>query len=250
MNMPTGDLAGWNQVIAEDFDVDFPRGAFVTDQQGALLPSCAAHQTYARRLCAYPEGWKTQNGDGIYSPDRTISTNDSLLDFYLHTDGGLNRAVSAALFPLRPGGADNARTFGRWSWRMRASGVTGAGWGCVSLLWPENSQDWPGSGEADWPEGDISGLVSGWNHPRSPVPAQTLIPGNGALWADWHTYTIEWRQDSLSYFVDGVRTFATSIAVPSTPMRWLTQSGPNDGSLASSTSAHLQIDWVVSYDPA
>ena len=250
VSMPTGDLAGWQQVIAEDFAVDYDRGSFVTDGQGDLIPSCAAHQTYGDRLRAYPEGWNTQSGNGMFSPDRTVSTSGSVLDIYLHTDSDLNRPVSGAVFPLRPGGGDNARTYGRWSWRMRASDVSAAGWGCVSLLWPQDSKDWPGSGEADWPEGDVSGSINGWNHPRSPVPVQIFVPGNGAQWSDWHTYTIEWSENSIAYFVDDHQTFQTSVAVPAGPMRWLVQSGPSGQWVAPSTTAHVQIDWVVSYDPA
>lgn len=247
-DMPVGDLPGWRQVLTEDFDADVPIGGFSSTDSGALVQSCAAHDAYADRLRVYPDGWSTWNSMGVYAPERTISTKSSVLDLYLHRDSTSGDALAAAVYPARAGRDDNASTYGRWSWRMRSAAVTSAGWACVSFLWPENADSWPLSGEADWPEGDISGTVSGWNHPKSPLPAQEYIPGAGRLWSDWHTYAIEWLPGSLRYLVDGAEALHVTHAVPNTAMRWLVQTG--NYAWAPPGSGHVQIDWVVAYDPA
>ncbi|NYJ75658.1 glycoside hydrolase family 16 protein [Allobranchiibius huperziae] len=249
--MPQGDLAGWKQVIAEDFTTDIGVGGFVVGDDGLLTDSCAAHAAYGSRLSGYQDG-PTDNG-GLYRVARTVSVTDSILDIHTRTDPVTGKLLSAAIYPFRAGQPSNAHTYGRWSYRLRSLDATGTGIICVSLLFPERKQDWPRSGEMDWPECDVSGAVGGNHHPagyRTNMAEQ--ISGLGLRLHDWHTFTLDWRKGSLSYLVDGITAFSTKTHVPSGSLKWDIQCSPDPArrTLPRNLSAHVQLDWVVAYDPA
>ena len=249
--MPRGDLKGWTQVIAEDFDTDVPLGGFVATENGILASTCSGYPAYGDRFGVY---WDGPSGDGgLYRADRTLSATKSLLDIHVHHDASLKKLMCAAFFPFRPGTTSNLRTYGRWSYRMRSYGATAPGITSVSLLFPELQSQWPESGEMDWPESDVSGMLGGNNHPAGfqDNPSDE-IPTGARLWSDWHTFTIDWRKDSLTYFVDDVATLTTTQHVPDEPLKWDTQCAPTAGfrgELLVGVSAHIQLDWVVAYDP-
>ena len=261
--MPVGNIPGWKQVIAEDFATAVPRGGFVASptSYGSLATNCAAYPTYGKRIGVYGNG--SANTYGYYDVSKTLSTSGSLLDIYLHVDPATNKRVSAAFFPLR-GGVQNSHTYGRWSYRMRSYNATGTGWGSASLLWPADDKAWPASGEIDWPEGDIRaqpvgtpGKIAGFYHPSTTLsgsPGSVGVPGLGGLWTNWHTFTIEWLPRSVKVYLNSHLVLSRTTNVPSIPMRWLTQTGPGNDSqgrpVLPSGSSHLQIDWVVAYDPA
>ncbi|UIJ36196.1 glycoside hydrolase family 16 protein [Allobranchiibius sp. GilTou73] len=262
--LPVGDLPGWKQVIREDFTTAVPRGGFVASPTtyGELATTCAAYRAYGRRLGVYGNG--PVNTYGYYDVSKTLSTSGSLLDMYLHHDTATNRNVSAAVFPFRAGSTTNAHLYGRWSYRMRSYNATGTNWACVSLLWPDVDSQWPMAGEIDWPEGDVRavpsgarGNVAGFFHPRgaqSGHEGTVPIPGLNGLWTNWHTYTIEWLPNSLKCYLNNHLVLSRTTRVPSTPMRWITQSCPSNDNrgapLRPAGSAHVQIDWVVAYDRA
>ncbi len=261
--MPVGNITGWKQVIAEDFATYIAVGGFVgsTTRYGELATNCAAYAAYGKRLGVYPTG--AVAGGGMYSPEKTISTSGSLLDIYLHVDTALKKPVSGAFWPVRPGSDTNAHQYGRWAYRMRSYQATGVNWGCVSEMWPDDDNAWPGSGEIDWPEGnvhsattDTTGTLKGYFHPKGSTKVdfgkqQKDIPALNGVWANWHTFIIEWLPNSFKAYMDTHLVFSTTQNVPDAVMRWVTQSGPNDPGLAPpSGSAHVQLDWVVAYDPA
>ncbi|MBO1756384.1 glycoside hydrolase family 16 protein [Allobranchiibius sp. CTAmp26] len=261
--MPLGNLPGWKQTIAEDFNTAIPLGGFVASPTtyGELAQNCAAYATYGKRLGVYGNG--SANTYGYYDVSKTLSTSSSVLDTYLHVDPATSRRVSAAVFPLR-GGLQNSHTYGRWSYRMRSYNATGSGWGCATLLWPADDKAWPASGEIDWPEGDIKaqplgmpGKINGFFHPRDATngwEGTVQIPSLNGMWTNWHTFTIEWLPNSLKVYLGTQLVMARTSHVPSTPMRWVSQTGPNNDALGRpvlpSGSSHVQIDWVVAYDPA
>lgn len=262
--MPVGDLPGWSQVISEDFTTRLPIGSFTASDKtyGLLDEGCAAYSAYGEKLGVYGNG--EANKYGYYDASRTLSTADSFLDMYLHVDGDTDRRVSASVAPFRPGTTTNAHQYGRWSFRMRSHKAMGENWGCVALLWPDNDDEWPQAGEIDWPEGDIhdvrrgkAATLGGFFHPRGASTGsdgQLPVPGMGALWSTWHTFTVEWLKDSLTLYLDNQVVLATTENVPSTMMRWNTQAGPRNDQkgrpLVPSGSGHIQIDWIVAYDPA
>ncbi len=259
--MPVGDIPGWKQVIAEDFGDDVPVGGFAGSPfvYGELATDCAAYDTYGHRLGVYGT---CPVGGALYSPEKTISTYGSMLDLHLHVDES-GTPVCAAAYPVRPGSNSNSHQYARWSYRMRTSQVTSRNWACVSELWPAVDAEWPASGEVNWPEGAIDmdqpplTPIHGFYHPRGTRTIaefqnqQSFVQAPGAKWTDWHTYTMEWSAGSVKLLLDGQELFSTTSNVPTTQMRWVTQTGPADSQLGLPTgSAHVQIDWVVAYDPA
>lgn len=250
--MPQGSLPGWRQVIAEDFGTDVPVGGFVVGEDGLLTRTCRAYPGYGARLSAYQDG-PTDNG-GLYRTARTVSVVDSVLDIHVRFDRAAGKVLSAAIYPFRPGTHSNAHTYGRWSYRMRARDVTSPGIICVSLLFPETKSSWPRSGEVDWPESDVIGPLGGNNHPAgSAIDSRTEIDALGKTWSDWHTFTIEWRKNFLVYQLDGTTVFSTTKDVPTEPLKWDVQCSPDPQVLTGAmreASAHVQLDWVVAYDPA
>lgn len=81
--MPTGDLPGWHQVLADDFSgQNVPVGGFSDCDHNADTPDayCAGlPEPYRSRYWAYPDGWPDtakQRGyplGGTYDPANTIS---------------------------------------------------------------------------------------------------------------------------------------------------------------------------------
>lgn len=246
-SMPHGDLLSWRQVVAEDFEHDVPLGEFRTDDRGRLLDGSLAHEKYASRLGGYPDGWPTTEGRGIYRPSETVSIKDSVLDIHLHRDTESGVPLSAAILPWREDTGSDVWQFGRWSSQMRAVDVGGPGWWGLNLLWPEIDGDWPESGEVDWPEGDLSEPIKGWNHPPAKTLRQQPLPGSGR-WSDWHTFTLEWLPSGLRFYQDGVLTYRLPPRdAPTTAMRWIVQSETNKERLPDTTSARLQVAWIAGY---
>lgn len=245
--LPKGDLLSWRQVVAEDFEDDVPLGEFRTDERGRLLQGSTAHRKYASRLGGYPDGWPTTEDRGIYRPSETVSIQNSVLDIHLHRDARTGVPLSAAILPWREDTASDVWRYGRWSSQMRAVDVGGPGWWGLNLLWPETDGAWPESGEVDWPEGDLSEPIKGWNHPPAKTLRQQPLPGTGT-WSDWHTFTLEWLPSGLRFYQDGLLTYRLPAQdAPTTPMRWIVQSETNKEGLPGDTSARLQVAWVAGY---
>ena len=110
-----------------------------------------------------------------------------------------------------------------------ASGIWPAFW----LLPDDESQCWPTGGEIDVFEMVGNALVDEifgsyhWgvacDEDKAPIPgAGYHPPGSVREWqARWHVYGVEWREDRLDYFVDGVRYFTRtnkSVALPTAKM--------------------------------
>lgn len=248
---------------AQDFSTDMPIGSFLgsTSQYGLLDPKCRAYSAYGGSLGVYPTG--PVSGGGLYCPERTLSVKNSVLDVYMHLDPSSGKPLSAAFSPFSEGRNTNEMTYGRWSWRMRSWQATGKNWGWVSELWPTIDAAWPQSGEIDWPEGDITGEsatnpvggLGGWYHPAGyPLSQfgqrQVRVGALNGKWSNWHTFTMEWLPGSLKLFMNQYKVLDTRSGVPNTPMRWVSQCGPNDPGYKPSGSAHMQIDWITAYRPA
>lgn len=261
-SMPSGDLAGWKQVLYEDFGADVAQGGFVSANNGSglLNPSSRGGALYGPYLGVYDDG--ISNIYGRYASSKTISTKNSIIDIYCHTDGATNTPVAAAIYPFRRGSRSNGQTYGRWSYRMRITEAQGSGWGWAAMLWPENGAEWPQSGEVDWPEGNIGavtaadpGNAQGWFHIRGASngwEGQRPLSSPAQI-SDWHTYTIEWLPNSLKIFIDGRLVGSTNQNVPTTRMRWVLQVGPGGDrtgrAVRPTGSVHVQVDWITAYDP-
>jgi beta-glucanase (GH16 family) len=230
-DIPKGNLPGWTQRYAEDFDRPAAAGS-VGDVYGPALRGYS--------------GFTDTSGNGTYTPDSVLSVSGGVLDYYLHTDG-VPRVAAPVMDHYR------SHTYGRYSVRFRSDPL--AGFKIAFLLWPE-SDSWH-EGEIDWPEGNLTGRMS-------PASAITGSYSRGAMRFDppvttysptdatgWHVATTEWTPGSVKWFWDGALVGSTTFpsGVPTTGMRWVLQAETAlDGTRPiGSTAGHLQVDWAVSY---
>ena len=214
-------------VFSDDFNTNVPLGSFplaVSSQWGA-----------------YPEPWRDTSRNGLYSPTRTVSIQNSMMDIWLHTENGVH--LVAAPIPQLPGGT--AQLYGRYAVRFRADPVDG--YKTAWLLWPQ-SNVWPRDGEIDFPEGELDGTISAFMHRQgAAVGSDQDAFSTGARYGDWHTAVIEWSPAAVTFYLDGAVIGQSTSRIPSTPMHWVLQ---NETSLTStppadSAQGHVQIDWVA-----
>jgi hypothetical protein len=223
--MPVGDLPGWTQVFADDFETEVPIGRF----PGAV---------YGSRWGSYPDGWHDTTGRGTYMPSKVLSVRDCALDYYIHTERGVH--MVAAPTPKVPVGA-----YGRYELRFRAASLHG--YKTAWLLWPDSGLQ-PDDGEIDWPEGNLDGIMKAYHHYADPSGGQDWFHTD-ATYARWHTATTIWEPGRITFLLDG-QVFGTSTKlVPDKPMHWVLQTETStDGSMPdNSTAGHVRIDWVVAY---
>jgi hypothetical protein len=199
-----------------------PAASFVEDfDTAAALGRVAA--TYSQAWQPYPDGTS-----GIYEPSKTVSVHDGVMDVQL-------------------GGAGAAGTFGSvagaWghvggSFSVRAKATGGDGNGAAFMLWP-TSNVWS-DGEIDFPEGNFESSPQAFQHSMTPgQEAERVQVDSGVSWRDWHTYTVDWDPGkSVTYSVDGTVLRTITQDVPTTPHRFMFQTG-NWGA-----SGNLLIDWV------
>lgn len=218
---PTEDTAAEDSAQAGDASVA-PDVSFVEDFD---TPAAAGQVT-----SVYPQSWQPypDGTSGIYEPSKTVSVHDGVMDIAL---GG---AGAAGTF----GSADGAWDHVGGSFSMRAKATGGDGNGAAFMLWP-TSGVWS-DGEIDFPEGNFEDSPSAFHHSMTPGnEAEREQVGTGVSWRDWHTYTVDWVPgESVTYSVDGTVLETITHDVPTTPHRYMFQTG-NWGA-----SGNLLIDWV------
>src|SRR5665213_2825017 len=69
--MPTGDIAGWHQVFADDFTQSVPLGRF---------PAAVAR----RWGNSYRDGLKDTSKHGTYMPSKVVSIGNGVMNIHLH----------------------------------------------------------------------------------------------------------------------------------------------------------------------
>jgi hypothetical protein len=227
-SMPVGDLDGWRQTFTDDFSQNVQQGAFPGP--------------YADDWLSY-NGFADTSGNGLYDQS-IISAHDSVLDLHVQTIGGTRRgAAPVPLVDHRWGG----QKYGRFTVRMRSDRVDG--YGLAFLLWSDRN-DW-NDGEVDFPEGALGSIPSANNHCIGDPQTTCLSVVTGAAMTSWHTYTIDWKPNSLVFLLDGRTVASTTHDVPAKTMHWVMQVGSH-GKDDPSASGHLLIDWaaVYAYDPS
>ena len=226
--MPTGNISGWKQVWAEDFNTGVARGSF----PGA----------YSGKLMSY-SGFTDTSKNGDYN-QKIISVQNGALDMYLHTQNG--RAQGAAPIPL-VNGKWGGQVYGRYSVRFKADPIHGYGLGW--LLWPD-SDDW-NDGEVDFPESGLDGTIWGFNHCLGNAAENCLwFDSRVSYGAGWHTTTVDWTKDKLVFYIDGKVVASTTSNVPTKPLHWVLQTSTTHQKPDASTSGHVLIDWMTIYQPA
>ena len=233
--MPSGNLPGWTQIVAQDFDAAVSLGTV-----SGTFPA-SAHQAFS----CY-DGFPDTSGHGLHAPRQVLSVHDSMLDWYLHTVNG-QPLVSAVVVAVPSTGWGQCH--GRYAVRFRSSLMPG--YKLAFLLWPDDD-NWE-EGEIDFPEAgslDGSELYANMYPAGRPVldaGSAGFRTGTAAAGSGWHTAVTTWEPGSVSYSLDG-HTLGTSTAgVPSTSFHWVLQVETSIGvpPPAPGVAGHVQVDWVA-----
>ncbi len=227
--MPIGDIPGWHQVFADDFNGT----TLNTSHWGA----------YSGQPGSDSAGW--------WDPSHVIVSGGLLT-----LKGYKDAAAKSGAFVTGGIGMNGsyAQTYGKYLVRMRVG--KGDGISAIALLWPK-AHVWPP--EVDFFEdggggrrGMAATLHCGTNGNDNCRVHKHLT---GYDFSQWHTFGVEWTAGKLVYTIDGT-TWATVTGsrVPSIPMVLDLQSQSLECSqyntcLDSSTPAEvdMQVDWVVAY---
>jgi hypothetical protein len=229
--MPVGNLAGWRQIFAEDFNTSVA----ATDFASAI---------YSSKFTVYDDETRDTAGQrgapSRYYPSKVLSVRNGLLNLYLRTENGV--PMGAAILPILPGN----HLYGKYTIRFRSDPLKGfkVAW----LLWPD-SEYWPHDGEMDFPESDLSETISAFMHRKGASSASDQDAyATSATYTSWHTTSIEWSPGRVNFILDG-RLIGTSTArVPNTAMHWVIQTEACLPTCpATSLAGNLQIDWLVAY---
>jgi beta-glucanase (GH16 family) len=236
--MPAAAPAGWTRLAGEDFTRSAALGQFST--------------VYGANWAGYTAGATDTSGNGVYAPDKVLSTANGVLNYDLHTDSATGKPVVAAPMPR----GYSSQLYGRMSVRARADAIDGYK---IAFLY------WPSTG--NWAEGEIDGPETGnTDLQSSPYLASKQLGNLSSTFQkvtapgvpnmnEWHTYTVEWTPDSITYLVDGVKAGAITdkAYIPTTKMRFVMQAETEIKSTppASSLRGNVQVDWVTldSYTP-
>ncbi len=257
-SLPKGDLPGWRQVWAENFNSAMAApvrvGSFSGCNNNADTPRayCSGLSGKWRdTLWAYPSGWEdTANSGadgntgapfgGTYEPQKTVSIGTGYdgsgtlkVSMYRPASGGSN--VVAAVVPRK---CMDLRD-GRYSARVR---VTQANPGFKSA-WLR----YEGRAEVDYPEVDdyTSSNVAMFNHGGSEWNVQT-----GARMTTAHTYTWERRGSTVTVYLDGKKLRSGGTSLTTSSWIWQNESriinGPG-GYARPGAKAVLEVTWATCY---
>jgi hypothetical protein len=233
--LPAGDLDGWRQLLAEDFDTDVAEGSF---------PGAA----YGSRWAVYPDGAPDTTRRGVQAPSTILSVQNSLLTWRFRDNAAGVPQVAVPLPRIHGPGTDPYRgqLYGRYSVRLRST-QRALGYAVVFLLWPDDGIH-PDHGEFDYPAGDLTHPIRAFTVQARPDPAP-FASMTTATFDSWHTATIEWSPGLVRYLLDG-RVIGTSTEdLPSTPMHWVLQTDTTDYGAppAPGATANLEVDWAAAW---
>lgn len=226
--MPVGNIPGWRQVFADDFSKDVPLGQF----PGAV----------GSRWTDY-SGTMDTSGNGVYDPGEVVSIQHGLMDLYLHSENGVHLVAAPEPIISSSGGG---MTYGRYEIRFKAQPVSGykAAW----LLWPD-SNVWP-DGEIDFPEGNLNSTFYAFMHHVGDPQMQDTYAASDTF-SSWHTATIDWTPNSVTFLLDGkvIGASTNRALIPDTPMHWVlqTETQLDGGAPSDSAASHVDIDWITVY---
>jgi beta-glucanase (GH16 family) len=223
--MPVGDLPGWHQTLAEDFN-------------GALNTNV----------------WELYSGDpgnGGYWAGSHVTTSSGMLVIKGYQDATYgNKWTSGGIAPL------TAQTYGKWAVRFRMD--PGKGLSYAMLLWPRPAS-WPW--EIDFAEDNATNkqITSATLH--YPSSSGSEVQDERRIQVDstqWHTFGVEWTPSSITCILDGQVWTQYTNHIPTMPMHVAIQDQAwCCGSVGwpcpdSSTpkEVDLQVDWIVQYSKA
>lgn len=258
-SLPQGDLPGWRQVWAENFNsavaAPVPVGKFSGCNNNADTPRAFCSGLPAGKwrdtLWAYPSGWddtaKSGNDGndgapfgGTYQPQRTVSigkgydgTGTLRVAMFRPAAGGDN--VVGAVVPRKCMDMED----GRYAARIK---VTQADPGFKSA-WLR----YEGRAEVDYPETDdyATGNVAMFNHGDVEWNTQT-----SAKMTDVHTYVWERRGRTVTVYLDGKKLKSGPTSLTTSSWIWQNESriesGPG-GYAKPGARATIEITWATCY---
>ncbi|WIJ45082.1 glycoside hydrolase family 16 protein [Curtobacterium citreum] len=206
-----------------------PTGTFTQTFREDFTTPAAANGPFAKRYAnawqPYPDGM----GDGKYWSGSQVSAHEGVLDVTLDGKHG-----AAGTFGTQRGAWD----YVGGTFTVRARGVGGDGNGAAFIVWPK-SNVWA-EGEMDFPEGNFDQVPYAFHHSMTPgKEASAVALSTKVSWRSWHTYSVQWIPGrSVTYSVDGRVLQTVTRDVPTTPHRFMFQTG-NWGK-----AGHLYIDYV------
>jgi hypothetical protein len=215
----------WCPVLRQDFTKEAEAGSF--------------EQAYGSDLSGYRDGHADTSGHGQYWPSRVLSASKGSLDWWVHSQG--NQPMTAAPLPQGYVG----QKWGRWSVRFRSDSLPG--YKLAFLLWPDSDR-WS-DGELDFPEGELGQDIYGYAHNAQGHPERNVFKFDPkAKMSTWHTATLEWTPEHLTYSLDGsaVKSTTNPKALPQVAMHPVLQvetslEGPAPD---PSVQGHVQVDWI------
>jgi beta-glucanase (GH16 family) len=227
----------WRQIFADNFNTNVPVGSF-------------PGRVYGPRWKVYLDGWKDTTKNGTYYPSRVLSVSNGVLNMYLHTEiiNGVAVHMVSAPEPILPGGT-SGQTYGRYSVRFYADAVPG--YQTAWLLWPDSGV-WPGDGEVDYPDRNLTGTIHAFMHYASPSGGQTAFSTNVPEAGAWHIATMEWQPGKVTFILDGAVIGVATTLVPFKPMHHVlqTETQLSGGAPSNTAAGNVKVDWVVIYSRA
>jgi hypothetical protein len=259
--MPKGDLPGWKQVLADNFNgQDVPVGKFSDCNNNPDTPEAFCSglpEPQKSRYWAYPKGWpdtakQGTHGNfersGIYNPEETISigplsNGDGVMRIKLFNNGGDNQV--AAVVPKAMVG----QKYGRYAIRFLAEATPG--YKLAWLQWPVDEKSCSGC-EIDFPEQELDTTIHGFLHhkedPNNKQGTQDAFDSKQP-YGVWHTAVTEWSPGKVKFILDGKEVGTSTTQVPDQPMSWVIQSESalNGDTAGAGTSARIWITWIAAY---
>jgi hypothetical protein len=190
---------------------------------------------------AYPAGWQDTSKNGTYDPSKTLSIANGQLTMHLNRDSS-GTSVAAPL-PKLPdaAGRDGGQQYGTYSVTWKVDQPT-AGFKLAWLLWPD-SENWPGDGEIDFPEGSLSGTADAFMHREGGTSGsdQDAYSTGAPTAGVWHTTVVDWQAGHCDFYIDGKLVGHSTTAIPNTPMHMVLQSETTSAAPAVGASADVHI---------
>jgi beta-glucanase (GH16 family) len=158
-----------------------------------------------------PKVWTYDTGGGGWGNSEleyyTTSSQNSYLSGGLLHIAALRQATNGSSYTSARIKSEGlyARKYGRFEWRARLPAGVGF-WPALWMLGANvNTAGWPGCGEIDVVENRGSDLtnVQGSLHSGSDETEVYTLPGGSVT--NFHTYTLDWTTNAISFYVDGLR---------------------------------------------
>lgn len=247
------DPAHWTGVFLDDFNnrTSYPSQLAVAGSTGDY--GC------------YPTSYTSTDHNGIYDPANAVVQEQASQSHVLRCNlqpasvRPEGKPAGTTWYPQVGGSVIQSSVGLRVSVRYRmvpptAALVNGA-WHSVNMLYCVPGSNWPGWGEIDWMEKNITpgatadhmsaffhneGATTGGDQqpfPDSSHPSPTIDL------TQWHTYTLEWiTATSIKLYIDGDQKFDTTTRVPAHLMRILFQ---HESVNSPELPAAVEYDWVA-----